>query len=587
MAGGKETPRQKMIGMMYLVLTALLALNVSKQIVAAFVTLNNKLDASATIINNKNEDVLAEFDKKRAALKATKGDMELLDLWNGKATDLKYETALMVSYLLTESNDMIKECEGVDWVEEGEEGKGEVVDSKGTKSEVVLKLKPLMEISGMDNYDIPTNMFVGGNPNAPVERGLNIRLKVHEYRDKVAGMMAGYKQGNKTWTFTAPADEAGLADALKTCNPADTAKIAQFYKALTLPEKLPAHEDGEEDMPWPSVIFDHAPIVAAAAMFTSLKLDVKNAESMATEFMLSKVDAPTFNFNKIEPLAFAKTSYINQGDSLGLRVMIAAYDSTEYPKVRWGIDADTANKDKWAEMQQGPGKQIPLPGNQPGAHFVKGVIGVKEKGEISWKPFDFQYSVGQPMGVVAQPELRVLYWGYENKVEGTASGYDPSSVTLSGSGCSLSSKGNGKYVAKVDRGTRTAKISVSAKKSDGTSVSLGSFDFVCKPMPPAEIKFAGVKSGESIQYTAARGTNKVTVAIDPSSPLQSVTYTVTGGSVYVAGIPGEGKIGSGGTLDSKATGLINQSKGKTIIFEVNYKGPDGVGRIGTMTCKVK
>ena len=39
MAGGKETPRQKMIGMMYLVLTALLALNVSKQILDAFVAI--------------------------------------------------------------------------------------------------------------------------------------------------------------------------------------------------------------------------------------------------------------------------------------------------------------------------------------------------------------------------------------------------------------------------------------------------------------------------------------------------------------------------------------------------------------------
>jgi hypothetical protein len=38
MAGGKETPRQKMIGMMYLVLTALLAMNVSKEVVNAFVT---------------------------------------------------------------------------------------------------------------------------------------------------------------------------------------------------------------------------------------------------------------------------------------------------------------------------------------------------------------------------------------------------------------------------------------------------------------------------------------------------------------------------------------------------------------------
>ncbi|MBI3135945.1 MAG: hypothetical protein HYZ14_14800 [Bacteroidetes bacterium] len=572
MAGGKETPRQKMIGMMYLVLTALLALNVSKQIVAAFVTLNDKLDASATIINNKNEDTHAEFDKKRAALQATKGDMKLFELWQGKATELKAETALIVGYLLGECNEMIKTAEGVDWIEEKDEAGN------------IVKLKPLMEINGMDNYDIPTNMFVGGNPNSPVERGLTIRTKIHEYRDKVAGMMATYTQGkDKNWSFTAPADESGLAEALKTCNPADTAKIAQFYRALTLPEKLHAHEDGEEDMPWPSVIFDHAPIVAAAAMFTSLKLDVKNAESMATEYMLGKIEAPVFNFNKIEPLAFARTGYINQGDSLDLSVMIAAYDSNEVSKIRYGVDADTANEANWKEVS---GK-IGLHGSSPGLHKVKGVIGVKEKGELAWKPWDFTFTVGQPMGVVAQPELRVLYWGYDNKVEGTASGYDPSSVTLSGSGCSLSSKGNGAYIAKVDRGTRTAKISVSAKKDDGTSVSLGSFDFVCKPMPPAEIKFAGVKSGESIQYTAARGTSKVTVGIDPSSPLQAVNYTVTGGSVYVSGIPGEGKIGAGGSLDSKATGLINQSKGKTIIFEVNYKGPDGVGRIGTMTCKVK
>jgi len=38
--GGKETPRQKMIGMMYLVLTALLAMNVSKQILHGYITVN-------------------------------------------------------------------------------------------------------------------------------------------------------------------------------------------------------------------------------------------------------------------------------------------------------------------------------------------------------------------------------------------------------------------------------------------------------------------------------------------------------------------------------------------------------------------
>ena len=46
MAGMKETPRQKMIGMMYLVLTALLALQVSDALLQKFVLLNNSLETA-------------------------------------------------------------------------------------------------------------------------------------------------------------------------------------------------------------------------------------------------------------------------------------------------------------------------------------------------------------------------------------------------------------------------------------------------------------------------------------------------------------------------------------------------------------
>ena len=43
MAGGKETPRQKMIGMMYLVLTRLLALQVSNAVLEKFAIINETL----------------------------------------------------------------------------------------------------------------------------------------------------------------------------------------------------------------------------------------------------------------------------------------------------------------------------------------------------------------------------------------------------------------------------------------------------------------------------------------------------------------------------------------------------------------
>ena len=57
MGGGKETPRQKMVGLMYLVLMALLAMNVSKEIINAFVTLNNKLENKAYVTNAPREIV--------------------------------------------------------------------------------------------------------------------------------------------------------------------------------------------------------------------------------------------------------------------------------------------------------------------------------------------------------------------------------------------------------------------------------------------------------------------------------------------------------------------------------------------------
>ncbi len=43
MAGYRETPRQKMIAMMYLVLMALLALNVSKDVINAFIIVSDSI----------------------------------------------------------------------------------------------------------------------------------------------------------------------------------------------------------------------------------------------------------------------------------------------------------------------------------------------------------------------------------------------------------------------------------------------------------------------------------------------------------------------------------------------------------------
>ena len=64
MAGAKETPRQKMIGMMYLVLTALLALNISKEVLNGFVKVENSLRTTQGTLNAKVNETNTELETK-------------------------------------------------------------------------------------------------------------------------------------------------------------------------------------------------------------------------------------------------------------------------------------------------------------------------------------------------------------------------------------------------------------------------------------------------------------------------------------------------------------------------------------------
>ena len=59
-----KEPRQKMINIMYLVLTALLALNVSSEILNAFKTVDRSLSTASGIAEQKNSDIFKSFQRK-------------------------------------------------------------------------------------------------------------------------------------------------------------------------------------------------------------------------------------------------------------------------------------------------------------------------------------------------------------------------------------------------------------------------------------------------------------------------------------------------------------------------------------------
>ena len=80
MGHGKETPRQKMIGIMYLFLTCMLALNVSKDVLNAFDLINEKMHMTNENFIAKNQIVYAALDKAAAENPAKAGEKNKISL---------------------------------------------------------------------------------------------------------------------------------------------------------------------------------------------------------------------------------------------------------------------------------------------------------------------------------------------------------------------------------------------------------------------------------------------------------------------------------------------------------------------------
>mgnify|MGYP001793406875 CR=1 FL=1 len=95
MAGGKETPRQKMIGMMYLVLTALLALQVSNAVLEKFVFIDKALNRQAREVEEQNGKILAKIDAEVTKKGKRDADVKALN----KAKEVRQSTQELMTYL--------------------------------------------------------------------------------------------------------------------------------------------------------------------------------------------------------------------------------------------------------------------------------------------------------------------------------------------------------------------------------------------------------------------------------------------------------------------------------------------------------
>jgi hypothetical protein len=469
MAGGKETPRQKMIGMMYLVLTALLALNVSKQVLDAFVAIEENIQKAAITHLDRGDGAKSDLTDE---LTADKSNLE-------KINKIKYYLQI-IDEIDKETAKRIKEIDDIklEILKESGEDVTRVKDKDMTaliwkNYDPKKPLNPtrfnLMAVQAKDQYDVPMHVLIGEEPSKPKPDGAGMKLwkSYNDYRLKVCELLGTYKAGEKKFDFKPKAinkfkDNFDLADqvdkmvAASNCNKGDDAEVLKnIYMELTKPELVMGGAEGEEiEMPWIGKTFDHAPLVAAIASLSSMQQEILAARATAIAHIKSRVSTGEYSFNKVMALAYGP-EIANANDEVTVEVLMAAYDSDKQPEV-------TVTGGSISEIKDG--KAI-IKSKAGGSEMtLRGTISIRKKsGALKTENWEKTIKVMKPSGTVSLPDMAVLFRGYENVVEGVASGYDET-VLQPSPGLSLTKKGN-QYIARTTSGNKTATISISGKSS--------------------------------------------------------------------------------------------------------------------------
>jgi len=202
MAGGKETPRQKMIGMMYLVLTALLALNVSKAILDAFVAIEENIQ-----ISNLNE--YGRGEEKRSDLKEVAEDKSAPDVQKkAKALLLVVDkidkmTAEQIKMIDDMQIAILKAC-GEDVAKTGEGAI--IVSAYNTKEPLRPARMNLMHVEGKDKYDEPMLvMGIAEDLKNPSGNGKKLWESYNKYRTDLSELIASSSSTpEKKYSFKDP-----------------------------------------------------------------------------------------------------------------------------------------------------------------------------------------------------------------------------------------------------------------------------------------------------------------------------------------------------------------------------------------------
>ena len=555
MAGGKETPRQKMIGMMYLVLTALLAMNVSKDILNGFVIVNESLERSN---HNMAANTVSVMDAFRNAAKSEPRAVPYVP---------KAEEVLKITTDLHDYIDKLKKE-----VVQQTEQKGSYKDST-SRDKDLEKGWSMWYMDKKDNYDDPTHLLIGDDESNPISTpnsAKELRSKLEEGAKKLKAIFEGMKKDPDKFKFFED-DYKAIQKKIESMVPKDPTRM----------------EDGVKET-WETQNFYHLPLAAVITNLTKIQSDVNNVEAELIQQIAAAPGKTAIKFDRLSAKVIAPSSYIQSGGKYTADIFLAASSSDmggDKLTIYSGATYDSISK----KCTGCDGTGLPIVGGlgkyeagagSPGEQKWGGVIRFKNPtGEFEYYPFTQSYMVAAPAASVSSDAMNVFYLGIDNPISVSAAGIAPSEITPSPSGpISIRPGGGpGKYIVTASALTakgQFASINVMAKTKDG-SKSQGTVNFRVKRIPDPVPTLGGYKNGEAVPKTVLKSAASI-FAMKPEGFDLDVKYTVTKWKLQILS---GGKVtqytGNGGALSSDALSALGKiASGGVVVLDAQASAPD-------------
>lgn len=517
---------------MYLVLTALLALNVSKEVLDAFVLVDNGLQVTTEAFAAKNATAYSRF----AFL--NENNAEKVGIWNDRAIELKAKT--------DELYDFIQQCK-LDII--GDNDQKAIHDGHYDWHEVKVK----------DNLEIGATVMItdeGGR----------------RYKE-LKGMIDGLRE----YSLSIIDDHEKYASTVETIeNNLSTAP----------PDKLQHKKPKKgETMTWEQGYFESLPLASVITLLSKMQADARNVEAEMLNYLLGQVDAGAVPVNTLKAVVIPERSLVFKGEEYKARVMLAAYDSTKMPEVQ--LEDGTM-----LPVEGGMGIYTAT-SSTPGVRSWAGTIQLENEGSVLSRPFEATYEVAEPSATISPTAMLVFYRGIPNPVAISVGGgvsESDISVRISPSGSITPTGRTGQYIVKPGVRGDEATVSVYANV-DGSSRLMNSSKFRVKNLPVPDARVEGIK-GSSGSLSVGQLTRLREVKAVKEDFLFEVTFEVQSFNLAFqdrsgkwATIPSDRN-----RISSQQRNILQTlSAGQRISFEdIKAVGPDGnVNVLNTINIKAQ